>query len=96
MDYLEFSPSRVSVHFVDQKFSPFGEVSRPLGCLSTLWTCYKFYLLEGPSTLWTKIFEPLVGLSTFVELIEFSHSGALSTLGLGSFSPSRRFVHSVD
>ena len=57
--FVDLSPSRRSIHFVDKKFSLSGG-SCPLGGPSTLWICYKFYPLEGPSTLWTKIFHPLM------------------------------------
>ena len=59
VDYLEFLPSRGSVHFVNQKFQPFGDVSPSRGFVHSV-VLLHIYFLEGPSTLRTKILEPLV------------------------------------
>ena len=80
VDSLQIYPLEGSSTLWTKIFHPLMR-SRPLGGPSTLWTYYILYTLEGPSTLWTKIFESLVGPSI---------------LGLSSFSPFRRFVHSVD
>ena len=62
--------------------------SRPLGGPSTLWTCYIFYLVEGPSILGFSSFSPFRRSVHPVYWIEFSPSmGSVLFCGLYNFHP---------